>query len=330
MSLFPFSRSPLLVLSILIIAVFGFRAFLNVPFRRDSSAVYKRKSRSEISMLTFNIWFAAEKMEERMAALGKIVGNLKPNILTFQEVTRDNLALLRQQKWFARYYLTPPDITREGKYFDIILTVFPVDIWHVYPFKYSPLNRKLTTGEIKRPVSSSKSPGFVIATTHLEHSGTYAQLREEHLRQSLKMLSTYDNVCVMGDMNIEGQFDGDVILPWQWVDAWLTLPGHTNSNGYTWDQSRSPFIRKHGVETSLKDRFDRVFCKLTDFKVKEMKIVGNNRTVKTDVLPSDHFGLFTVIEISAKTAEKHKMHSKTVSDEVYFKRPPGWEKLIKQ
>lgn len=329
MSLFPFSRSPLLVLSILIIAVFGFRAFLSVPFRRGLSAVYKLKSRSELSMLTFNIWFAAEKMQERMAALGKIVENLEPDMLTFQEVTRDNLALLRQQKWFVRYYLIPPDITKEGSYFDIILTVFPVDKWHVYPFRNTPFNRKLVTAEIKRPVSSLKSPKFVIATTHLEHSGTYAQLREEHLKESLKMLSTYDNVCVMGDMNIEGQFDGDVILPWQWVDAWLTLPGNTNSNGNTWDQSKNPFIRKDGVESSLKDRFDRVFCKMRDFKVKEMKIVGNNHTVKTSVLPSDHFGLFTVIEIAAKTEEKHKKESLT-RNEVYFKRPRGWQKLIKQ
>lgn len=329
MSLFPFSRSPLLVLSILIIAVFGFRAFLSVPFRRGLRAVYKLKSRSELSMLTFNIWFAAEKMQERMSALGEIVENLEPDMLTFQEVTRDNLALLQQQKWFVRYYLIPPDITKEGSYFDIILTVFPVDKWHVYPFRSSPFNRKQVTAEIKRPVSSLKSPKFVIATTHLEHSGTYAQLREEHLKESLKMLSTYDNVCVMGDMNIEGQFDGDVILPWQWVDAWLTLPGNTNSNGNTWDQSKNPFIRKDGVESSLKDRFDRVFCKLRDFKVKEMKIVGNNHTVKTSVLPSDHFGLFTVIEIAAKTEEKHKKESLT-RNEVYFKRPRGWQKLIKQ
>lgn len=326
MSSFPTSRSPLLVLSILIITVFVLRAFLSVPFRGDSAAVYK--SSSEISMLTFNIWFATEKMQERMAALGQIVENLEPDILTFQEVTRDNLALLQKQEWFARYHLTPPDITKEGRYFVIILTVFPVDKWHVYPFKNSPLNRKLLTAEIKRTVSSSKSIKFVIATTHLEHSGTFAQLREEHLRESVKMLSTYENVCVMGDMNIEGQFDGDVILPWLWIDAWLTLPGNTNNNGDTWDQSRNPFIRKHG-ESSLKDRFDRVFCKLTDFKVKEMKIVGNNHTVKSGVLPSDHFGLFTVIEISAKAVDKHKKHSQTGS-EVYFKRPAGWEKLIKQ
>ena len=327
MSLFHFSRSPLQVLSILIIAVFGFRAFLSVPFRRGSSAAHERKSRSELSMLTFNIWFAAEKMQERMAALDKIVENLKPDMLTFQEVTRNNLALLRQQKWFVRYHLIPPHITKEGGYFNIILTVFPVDKWHVYPFTNSPLNRKLVTAEIKRPVLSSKNARFVIATTHLEHSGTYAQLREEHLKESLKMLSAYDNVCVMGDMNIEGQFDGDVILPWQWVDAWLALPGNTNSNGNTWDQSKNPFVGKH--ETSLKDRFDRVFCKLRDFKVKEMKIVGNNHTVKTNVLPSDHFGLFTVIEISAKTEVKHKKDSQTRNG-VYFKRPIGWQKLIKQ
>ena len=141
------------------------------------------------------------------------------------------------------------------------------------------------------------------------------------------MLSAYENVCLMGDMNIEGQFDGDVILPGSWVDAWLAIPGQTNSSGYTWDQSKNPFINKYG-ESTLKDRLDRVFCKLSDFGVKEVKIVGDKPT-KSGVLPSDHFGLFTVIERSAKAGKKHGRLSQTEKD-VYFKRPPGWEKLIKQ
>ena len=327
MSAFPISRGPLLVLSILIIAVFVLRAFLSFPFRNDSAVVYKTGRAVKISMLTFNIWFVREKMRERMEALGQIVEDLKPDILTFQEVTRDNLALLQNQRWFARYHLIPPDVYGEGAYFVVILSVFPVSKWHSYSFKNSPLNRKLITAETKNAVPSSTSTRFVIATTHLEHSGNLAKLREEHLRESLKILSTYENVCVMGDMNIEAQFDGDIILPKPWIDAWLVLPGNTNSNGYTWDQSKNSFIRKFG-ESTLKDRLDRVFCKLSDFEVKEMKIMGD-KPGKSDILPSDHFGLFTVIELSAKARGKHRKHSQTEKD-VYFKRPPGWEKLTKQ
>lgn len=332
MSPFPISRGPLLVLSILIIAVFVLRAFLSLPFRDGSTVVYKTgrsaKITREISMLTFNIWFATEKMRERMAALGQIVEDLKPDILTFQEVTRDNLALLQRQRWFARYHLIPPDVAKEGRYFVVILSVFPVDKWQSYPFKNSPLNRKLITAETKSTVPSSTSTRFVIATTHLEHSGNFAKLREEHLRESLKILSTYENVCVMGDMNIERQFDDDIILPRPWIDAWLALPGHTDSNGYTWDHNKNPFISRKYGESTLKDRLDRVFCKLADFEVKEMKLVGD-KMAKSDVLPSDHFGLFTVIKLSVKAGDKHGKHSQTEKD-VYFKRPTGWENLIKQ
>ncbi|XP_078378876.1 5'-tyrosyl-DNA phosphodiesterase-like [Oculina patagonica] len=323
MSSFPISRGPLLVLSILIIAVFVLRAFLSLPSRNGSNIVYKTGRSAKIRMLTFNIWFDTEKMEERMTALGQIVEGLKPDILTFQEVTADNLALLQKQRWFSRYHLIPPDVAKEGRYFVVILSVFPVEKWHSYPLTNSPLNLKLIIAETESTV-----PKFVIATTHLEHSGNFAKLREEHLRESLKILSSFENVCVMGDMNIERQFDGEVILPRPWIDAWLALPGHTDSNGYTWDQSKNPFIRKYG-ESTLKDRLDRVFCKLSDFEVKEMKIVGD-KTAKTDVLPSDHFGLFTVLEQSAKAGgDKHSKLSQTAT-EVYFKRPPGWENLIKQ
>ena len=109
-------------------------------------------------------------------------------------------------------------------------------------------------------------------------------------------------MCVMGDMNInEGKFkaDGEVVLPYSWSDAWLSLPGNTVSNGNTWDQSRNAFASMQSNTNTTKiykARVDRVFCKLSDFKFKEMRIVGNEST-KSGVLPSDHFGLFTIIEL---------------------------------
>lgn len=323
-------RGPLLILVILIIAVFVLRAFFSVPKfggSASSDVVYKTGS-VKISMLTFNLWFAPAQMAERMEALGKIVQDLKPNILTFQEVTRQNLALLQKQRWFSRYHLTPPNAAELPDYFVVILSTFPVNKWQIYPFKATPYNRKLLTAEIESVTSSPTAPkklGFVIATTHLEHTGRLTKLREEHLRESVKILSTYENVCVMGDMNLERQFDGDVILPGPWTDAWLAIPGHSETNGYTWDQSKNTYIIKER-ESTLKDRLDRVFCKLSDFKVKEIRVV-DDKMIKSEVLPSDHFGIFTILELSRKTGKNNK-HPQS-ENEVYFKRPPGWEKLVR-
>ena len=321
------SRGPLQVLSVLIIVVYVLRSFLSVP---SSSLFGRTGSRKQISMLTWNIWFSPVKMQKRMKALGQIVQDLEPDILAFQEVTLENLGLLRKQQWFPRYHLIPPDVSKQGSYFVIILSIFPVDNWSVHPFQNSPYyNRKLVTAETKSVVSSNVR--FAVGTTHLVHASYNTRLRELHLKETLQILSAYDNVCVMGDMNIhEDRFkvDGVVVLPSSWTDAWLSLPGNTDSNGYTWDQSRNPFlvVGNSNNATSLKARLDRVLCKLSDFKVKDMSIVGN-KISKANILPSDHYGLYTVLELSENVGHKLDRKSQT-EKEVFFKRAPGWEKLI--
>ena len=74
-------RRPLLLLTLIIIAIFVFRAFLNVRFGDGS-----RNRSGEISMLTLNIWYSSEKMQERMEAVGELVQDLDPDFLIFQEV----------------------------------------------------------------------------------------------------------------------------------------------------------------------------------------------------------------------------------------------------
>lgn len=325
-SSFSIPRGPLLVVVILIIVVFVLRAFLSVP---SSGSLLAGSSQARIGMLTYNIWFSPEKMRERMEALGQIVYDLQPDILVFQEVTRDNLAVLREQRWFSRYHLIPPDAMKQEKHFVVILIVYPVDKWFIYPFKNSPRKRKLVVAETESAVSSRVK--FVIAGTHFVHAGKNTQLRELQLKESLKVLSPYENVCVMGDMNIEDKVDGDIVLPPSWIDAWLSLPGNTDSNGLTWDRSKTPFasvLERTVNATSHKARLDRVLCRLTDFKVKEMRVVGDKLT-ESGILPSDHFGVFTVVELSVNTGKKQNKNSLT-EQEVYFQRPVGWEKLVSQ
>ena len=253
-----------------------------------------------------------------MEALGQIVQELEPDILAFQEVTLENLALLRNQPWFSRYHLIPPDISNEVDHSVVILSVFPVDKWFAHPFKKAPYtNRKIVTAELKNAVSS---PKFVIGVTHLVHGRRNTLQRELQLKETLQVLSPYDNVCVMGDMNIKSgrtEVDGVVVLPSSWIDTWLSLPGNTDSNGYTCGQSKNPFValQRSGKAGNLEARCDRVFCKLSDFKVKEMRIAGDKLT-KSKIVPSDHYGLFTVIEQSENTEHKHVIKSPT-EKEVY-------------
>jgi len=234
-----------------------------------------------------------------MEALGQLVQDLEPDILAFQEVTLENLALLRNQPWFTRYHMIPPDISNEVDHSVVILSVFTVDKWFPHPFKKAPYtNRKIITTELKNAVSS---PKFVVGVTHLVHARQNTLQRELQLKETLQVLS-HDNVCVMGDMNIlsgTAEVDGVVVLPSSWIDVRLSFPGNTDNNGYTYDQSKNPFaaLKRRGKSGILKERCDRVFFKLSDFKVKEMRIVGDKLT-KSKIVPSDHCGLFTVIEQS--------------------------------
>ena len=328
----PRGRGILLVLSVTVIFLLIFHAFTNISF--GGGLVFSSRRSKNIRMLTYNIWLSDEKMRERMEALGEIVEDLEPDLLTFQEVTHDNLAVLQEQRWYSRYHLVPwPfDLAKEGKsHFVVILSSFPVTKWHVFTLKTSPRNRTVVVAETESPISSAEV-AFVIATTHLAYSGYNTRLREEQLKESVKIISPYDNVCVMGDLNIQDKVDGEVVLPSPWIDAWLSISGNSESNGYTWDRNKTPFdsVLKSTVNSiSYQIRLDRVLCKLSDFKVKEMRIVGDKVT-KSGILASDHFGLFTVLEQVQKTEHKHDSSKKSQTDsEVYFKRPRGWEKLIK-
>ena len=327
MTTFPFSRSPLGLLSLLIIVVFALRTFVDVL--SDSFWFVKIRPAfdgdgGQISMLTLNIWFSPLDMRKRMEAIGEIVHGMKPNILTFQEVTANHLALLQKQSWFRSYNLIPPKEKVVGSNSVIVLSSYDITSWKIHPFKNSEMERKLLTTELKvTDLGLPNLTSFVVATSHLESLARSSKKREQQFKESIRILSNYDNVCFMGDMNIEAKIDGQAILPPSWVDAWLTHPQSMHDNGFTWNPSKNSYIKK----PSQKERFDRIFCKLADFKVKKMKVIGMQS--RLGVPPSDHFGLFAVLEPLKGSNPKPKHKEKTdLLAQVYFQRPPGWEKLI--
>ena len=315
--------SPLLAIFVLVTVLLVYHVIYHL----------RSKHRREIRFLTYNIWCSPFKMRERMEELRKIVEDLEPDVLAFQEVTLDNLAVLREQRWFSRFHLIPRGVLKsDGKHFVIILSIFPVEKWLVHPFTNnvdSTSNRGLVLAEVRNPISSTDVT-FVFVATHLAYGGFGTTQREQQLKESFPIISSYDNVCIMGDLNINENIDGEVVLPPAWFDAWLSIPRNSNENGFTYDRLKISILKGPPAvnATSYKGRLDRVFCKLFDFKVKEMRIVGDEVT-RTGTLPSDHFGLFTVVEHIEKFETEKQKQSTGGESKVYFKRPRGWEKLIK-
>ena len=311
---------------LLIIVVFLLlRAFLNVHF-----GVSTRGS-DEITMLTFNIWYSSEKREERMAALGQVVQELDPDFLIFQEISLGNLPLLEKQRWFSKYRLTPPKVDARklmtvSKSCAVILSrdKYAVNNWKIFLYKsFAKYRRSLVIAEIK-DVIPWKNVDLLLGGTHLAHDVPRALIREEQLNEAVQILAPHENACLLGDLNILDEIDGELVLPSPWIDAWLSVPGNTHSGGYTISQNTSPFASVRQRNGTSSGRLDRVLCKLLDFEVKEVRVVGNKLT-KSGILPSDHFGVFTVIRPSENTDKRRK--TSQTKDELYFKRPPGWEKL---
>ena len=280
----------------------------------------------QITMLTYNIWFDEFQMEKRMKGIAGIIEELKPNIISLNEVTLENLALLRIQAWFAKYKMVPQQTSGEDIYFVVILTDMPITSWRAFPFETSSMGRKLLIAELLVPQNNDGTlvSKFTIATSHLESLDYNTREREQQLKKSIDLLSPYHNVCFMGDMNLETQIDGEIFLPKPWYDAWLSLPDNSNENGYTWDPTVNKMLRYR----TTRNRLDRVYCKLAAFRVHMMRIVGNE-ALSPGVFPSDHFGIFTTLTPATPEVESAEMETK-VEGEVIFNRPVNWKKSLRQ
>jgi tyrosyl-DNA phosphodiesterase 2 len=121
-----------------------------------------------------------------------------------------------------------------------------------------------------------------------------------------KILAPYDTAILVGDFNFDstrnfnegGDYLGYIcalviltrlenevlveILP-QYVDTWPLL--HPNDKGYTYDSEVNSVI-KHYEQM----RYDRVMIRSKTWVPTHISLLGN-QPIKTNLFPSDHFGL---------------------------------------
>ena len=159
-------------------------------------------------------------MEERIEALGQVVRDLQPDVLVLQEISPVNLPLLEKQRWFSKYRLIPPkdnavQLMATSKSCAVILSrhKYAVESWQTDLYgHFAKYHRALVSATIKDP-SDSKNVRLVLGGTHLAHDVPRTLVREQQLKEALQRLSLHDNVCLMGDLNILDEVDGEVVLP---------------------------------------------------------------------------------------------------------------------
>ena len=288
----------------------------------------------EVRVLTYNVWFAEDvALADRVQGLSDVVVESDPHVLCLQEVTPNILMLLHAMPWFEEYKCTPPPAQQ---YFTVVL------------FKQSLHKKDKTTRLVRRNFPNSQMGRYAdgvagiecgggreltVMSSHLESfiskTQTSSAERVAQLKDALRVLDGIvdrraaeretkknapgaprggvRNALFAGDTNWDETTDGEVPLPPGWEDAWL-LKGD-GGPGYTYDLKRNAMMSGY-----LQKRLDRVFCRLSDFRVSSFAMVGTTPVTRRDgsvatyvnewrgrsetkpVLPSDHFGVLVTLE----------------------------------
>ncbi|WIA14063.1 hypothetical protein OEZ85_002615 [Tetradesmus obliquus] len=265
-----------------------------------------------ISLLTYNVWFKEEvAVLERMTGLGDIIRRAGlPTFICLQEVTPLILEILCNMEWWQQYVPSPHP--RDMAYFTLLLVKRSADpSLGQAAFSHREFGNSVMGRGLRSVSASIGGQQVLVATSHLESpippQAWYSQERQQQMAEALRSLddAAAGNVLFAGDMNWDDKRDGAPPLPNSWVDAWATLqPGKP---GATYDAKSNPMLPFKGTPAL---RLDRIICKLRDWRLGSIELVGNQPlpgvtyshrlrnggSKELPVLPSDHFGLLLKLE----------------------------------
>ncbi|XP_015063827.1 uncharacterized protein LOC107009074 [Solanum pennellii] len=266
-----------------------------------------------LKILTYNVWFADIEMNKRMKAIGNLISLHKPDVICFQEVTPEIYDIFQHSGWWKMYSCSISNVMELTRgYFCMQLSKLAVKSYSCKPFSNSIMGRELCIAEIE----VEKDTTLVVATSHLESpcpgppkwDQMYSKERVQQAKEAVELLERKRNVVFCGDMNWDDKLDGQFPPTDGWIDAWGKMK--PEEIGWTYDTKSNKML---SANRTLQKRLDRIACKLQDFCITDVKMIGKDaipnltyikeKKVKSEVkkltlpvLPSDHYGL--LLEIS--------------------------------
>jgi len=281
---------------------------LNLEFEITTAArTLQSRPTSELRVVTWNVWFDAMCAAERQLALMREVLAVAPDVACFQEVVPAFLQALRNCVPLATVYeISPYDIRDYGCVMLVRRDFCPKFQIQELP---SAMGRSLLS-----IVCTSRCPGLVVMTAHLESLNS-RRMRREQLLRAAAALEEHTRSILCGDFNFDetqtwgdwrrdfrdgpahgpGELENEVlheVLP-QFSDTWREL--WPNDPGYTFDGKLNGACVSDSQERM---RYDRVLARSAPGGLvpKTAKLLGMDPINDWDVRPSDHFGLSVDLE----------------------------------
>jgi len=254
-----------------------------------------RRGERTLSLLTWNVWFGLERPHRRWTELLAIVGSLEPDVIAFQEVTDPFLDMLRTAPWVKNgYELSDPTGASIERYGTVIATRLPPERVEVHPLE-SEMGRKLVVVE-----AEAGDTTWAFASVHLESLIESAAVRGRQLHQIFEILSPFEHVVLMGDLNFCSSWTGEnELIPARFVDVWLAV---RSDDGFTVDAEVNE-MRRREVEGEKRVRFDRILVSSEVARPLNAKLVGTKKIpgVRPALFPSDHFGVLGRLKLDRST-----------------------------
>lgn len=274
--------------------------------------------------------------KERYQAQMKELEKLSFDIITLNEVTKQYMDVLKSQDWVKKsYYVT--DINGENikNIGNVILS--KMSFISVKGLKISSLSRLVLIGKLKIKVGDDEHFVF-ITSCHLKAVSSYYQQREKQLNSIYEYLDKKDKKStkiILGDLNFHSDFEDQFIRD-DYNDVWKKT---SKDPGYTFDSVKNKMIYEMwplGIE-HRRMRLDRILMSSPLFEAEKVNFFLNDpiyphnedtsfdpiyyvrwplrsitsqifdifevnlwRDPKEYLFPSDHFGIYTTINLKSK------------------------------
>lgn len=226
-------------------------------------------------------------------ALGKLVQQKRPEFLAVQNVTNDQVKKILASTWGTGYKVTHPAYKYETRKNPTvaIFSTYPVEDSATVTYHESDTDKVLQKSYYIMYDKTRKAYVVSVGSTTLESGLKASELREKQLNEACLSMIDDGDAFLVGDFSLDNDIDGELTLKGGWRDAWLSIPGHTESNGYTYNPDKNPLIKEDPFGPG---RPDRIFFKSRHYNLDRVELVG----VEPYQLPrgpavtiSSHYGL---------------------------------------
>lgn len=271
-----------------------------------------------MKLLTF--YMGVEVTADRLDALGHVVRVKRPEFIALQNVTNENIKKVLAAPWATHYTAIQPPYKFETrkKPTVAILSSYPATDPKTLKYHETATDRMLQRGYYVMYDKQNKPFVICVATTTLEEGLKVSELREKQLNEAC--LSMVDDVdaFLLGNLCLDDDIDGEILLQGGWMDAWLSIPGNTQSNGFTYNPDKNPLIKEDPFGPG---RPDRVLFKSKHYKLDSVELVGVEPVQLsggTGVTISNHYGLF--VQLSPLELDEAAPKAKPSIVSAIFKR----------